>query len=304
MLERIELEVLLALAEQLHFTRTAEQLRLSTGQVSRIVKRLERRIGADLFVRTSRTVTLTPIGAALVAELTPHVAGIQAALRRATAAGRGVSGRLRAGFVGAGAGQLLLRTVGLLGARHPDCEIHIQEAQVHDACQRVFNGTLDVLITALPVAGVHVGPVLLAEPQLLAVPSGHPLAGRSEVSMEVMADHPVIQLPDTMPEESRRYRIPTSTPGGRPVLLGPKADTFPEILALVATGRGVFPVGEHAARFYPRPDIAYLPMPDAPSVRWAPVWLPGADSGLIRAFVDCAMKAADLHPAGLDETAD
>ncbi|MEV4412806.1 LysR family transcriptional regulator [Catellatospora sp. NPDC049609] len=293
MLERVELEVLLTLAEQLHFTRTAEQLRLSTGQVSRIVKRLERRIGADLFVRTSRTVTLTPIGATLIEHLTPHVAGLQAALRRASAAGRGVSGSLRVGFVGAAAGQLLLRTVALLGARHPDCEIHIQEAQVHDACQRVFNGSLDVLITALPVSGVDVGPVLLSEPQLLAVPAGHPLAGASEVSREVMADHPVIQMPDTMPEESRRYRIPATTHSGRPVLLGPKADTFPEILALVAAHRGVFPVGEHAARFYPRPDIAYLPMPDAPPVRWAPVWLPGNDSGLVRAFVDCATRASE-----------
>lgn len=293
MLERVELEVLLTLAEQLHFTRTAEALRLSTGQVSRIVKRLERRLGADLFVRTSRTVTLTPIGAALIDDLTPHVAGIQAALRRATAAGRGISGTLRVGFVGAAAGQLLLRTVAMLGARHPDCEIHIQEAQVHDACQRVFSGSLDVLITAMPVSGVSVGPVLLAEPQLLAVPAGHLLDGLTEVSREVMADHPVIQMPDTMPEESRRYRIPTSTPSGRPVLLGPKADTFPEILALVAAGRGVFPVGEHAARFYPRPDVRYVPMPDAPPVLWAPVWLPGNDRGLVRAFVDCAMRVAE-----------
>ncbi|MFC7759981.1 LysR family transcriptional regulator [Catellatospora bangladeshensis] len=297
MLERVELEVLLTLAEQLHFTRTAEQLRLSTGQVSRIVKRLERRIGADLFVRTSRTVTLTPIGAALVEDLTPHVAGIRTALLRAAAAGRSVTGRVRVGFVGAAAGQLLLRTVALLGARHPDCDIHIQEAQVHDACQRVFNGSLDVLITALPVSGVSVGPVLLSEPQLLAVPAGHPLAARTEVSREVMADHPVIQMPDTMPEESRRYRIPVSTPGGRPVLPGPKADTFPEILALVAAGRGVFPVGAHAARFYPRPDIAYVPMPDAPPVRWAPVWLPVNDSALVRAFVDCATQAAEPPPA-------
>ncbi|MFC7246706.1 LysR family transcriptional regulator [Catellatospora aurea] len=292
MLERTEAEVLLTLAQELHFGRTAEQLRMTTGQVSRIVKRLERRIGADLFVRTSRSVALTTIGACLVEELTPHLAGIDSAVRRAVEAGRGISGTLRVGFLGAGAGQLLLKAVALFGVRQPDCAVHINEAQVHDAYERVFSGAVDVLITVLPVRGVRVGPQLLSEQQLLAVPVGHPLAGRGEVSMEVLADHPVVQLPDTMPEETRLARIPAATPSGRRVLLGPKADTFPEILALVATGKGVFPVGEHAARFYPRPDIAYLPMPDAPPVRWAPVWLAANETSLIRSFVDCAVAAA------------
>lgn len=297
MLERTEADVLLALAKELHFGRTADRLRLTTGQVSRIVKRLERRVGADLFVRNSRAVALTPIGASLVDELIPHVAGIDNAMRRAVEAARGISGTLRVGFVGAAAGQLLLRAVSRMGARYPGCEIHIHEAQVHDACDRVFGGAVDVLITALPVHGVRVGPVLLSEPQLLAVPLDHPLAGQPEVTREVLADHPVVQMPDTLPEETRLHRIPATTPSGRPVPLGPKADTFPEILALVATGKGVFPVGEHAARFYPRPDIVYLPMPDAPPVRWAPVWLGANETALVRAFADCAVEAAVQAPA-------
>ncbi|WP_020519466.1 LysR family transcriptional regulator [Catelliglobosispora koreensis] len=292
MLERSEVEVLLTLAKELHFGRTAEQLRFTTGQVSRIVKRLERRIGADLFIRTSRVVALTPIGASLVEELTPHVAGIDKAVRRAVEAARGVNGTLRVGFLGAGAGQLLLKAVARMGARYPECGVHLHEAQVHDAVGRVLNGTVDVLITALPVRGVRVGPVLLSESQLLAVPLEHPLAGCTEVTREVLADHSVVQMPDAFPEEARQYRIPATTPSGRPVLLGPKADTFPEILALVATGKGVFPVGEHAARFYPRPDIVYVPMPDAPPVQWAPMWLPANETALIRAFVDCAVEAA------------
>lgn len=294
MLERSEIEVLLTLADELHFGRTAERLRLSTGQVSRIVQRLERRIGAQLFRRTSRAVALTPIGAGLVEELEPHVNGIEAAIRRAAEAGRGVSGTLRAGFVGAAASQLLLRTVAALRARHPQCEVEIHEAQVHDACNRLLTGMLDVLITALPVRGVCVGPVLLSEPQVLAVSVDHPLAGRTEVSREVMADHPVVRMPGSLPEETRLYRIPAATPSGRPVLLGPAANTFPEILALVASGRGVFPVGEHAGRFYPRPDVVYLPMPDAPPVQWAPVWQAAGETGLIRAFVDCAAMSQDI----------
>ncbi|MGF6889429.1 DNA-binding transcriptional LysR family regulator [Nocardia sp. GAS34] len=292
MLERSEAEVLLTLAEQLHFGRTADRLRLTTGQVSRIVKRLERRIGADLFVRSSRAVALTPIGAQLVGQLAPHVAGIEAAVQRAIEAGRGVAGTLRVGFLGAGAGHTLLKAIALLGARYPDCEVHIQEAQVHDAMDRVRSGAVDVLISVLPVSGVRVGPVLLSEPQLLAVSQDHPLAGLAEVSREVLGDHPVVQPPDGMPEETRLGRVPALTPAGRPVLQGPKVDTFTEILAQVAIGNGVFPVGEHSARFYPELGVTYIPMPDAPPVQWAPIWLPANETALIRAFVDCAAEAA------------
>ncbi|MGP3919257.1 LysR family transcriptional regulator [Nonomuraea sp. 10N515B] len=54
MLERPEIEVFLTLAEELHFGRTGERLRISTGSVSQTIKKLERMIGAPLFERTSR----------------------------------------------------------------------------------------------------------------------------------------------------------------------------------------------------------------------------------------------------------
>ncbi|MBO0806882.1 MAG: LysR family transcriptional regulator, partial [Actinobacteria bacterium] len=51
-----EIEVFLALAEELHFGRTAERLRLPQSRVSRLVASLERRVGGALFERTTRRV--------------------------------------------------------------------------------------------------------------------------------------------------------------------------------------------------------------------------------------------------------
>ncbi|MET7345564.1 LysR family transcriptional regulator [Streptomyces sp. NPDC087866] len=58
-MERYEIETFLALAEELHFARTAERLQVSPGRVSQTVKALERRIGGALFERSSRHVALT-----------------------------------------------------------------------------------------------------------------------------------------------------------------------------------------------------------------------------------------------------
>jgi DNA-binding transcriptional LysR family regulator len=75
-LERHEVETFLALAEELHFGRTAERLRVTTGQVSKVIKKLERQVGTALFERTSRVVRLTPVGRQLADDLRPHVAGM------------------------------------------------------------------------------------------------------------------------------------------------------------------------------------------------------------------------------------
>ncbi len=302
MLERHEIEAFLTLAEELHFGRTADRLRVTTGRISQTIKKLERRVGAPLFERTSRQVQLTRIGKALAEDLAPLVSGIDDAFRKAIDAGRGVSGVLRIGFVSAGAGQLLLRAVSLFGSRHPDCEVHIHEAQIHEAVARLRNGDMDVLITdvlfADPELDLVRGPVLLAEPRVLVVPAAHPLAKHDSISLEALAGYPMIQV--NLPEEWRRDRIPSHTPGGKPIQRGPSANTFAEILSLVATGKGVFPAGAHAAQYYPRPDITYVPLHDAAPIRWGPVWVGTNTTERVRAFVKAAYDASpgtlSLHP--------
>jgi DNA-binding transcriptional LysR family regulator len=64
-----QLECFLAVAEELHFGRAAERLRLSPSSVSEAVAALERRLGGPLFYRTSRTVRLTDQGDTFLREV-------------------------------------------------------------------------------------------------------------------------------------------------------------------------------------------------------------------------------------------
>ena len=73
-MDTAEIEVFLVLAEELHFGRTAERLRLPQPRVSRLVAALERRAGGALFERTSRRVRLTPLGQQLASQLRPAYA--------------------------------------------------------------------------------------------------------------------------------------------------------------------------------------------------------------------------------------
>ncbi|WP_341721406.1 LysR substrate-binding domain-containing protein [Micromonospora sp. FIMYZ51] len=297
MLERHELETFLALAEELHFGRTAERLRVSTGRVSQVIRTLERRIGAPLFARTSRVVRLTPIGRRLAEELAPLVAGIEAAVERATEAGRGVTGALRVAFLGEWTAPVLLRAVALFAERHPDCAVEVREVQLLNSRRSLEDETVDILMAAFPFDGMACGPALIEEARLLAVPVGHPLAREASVSLEVLGDQPVVQYPAVTSAAFRLDRTPAHTPSGRPVPAGPAGETFSEMLTLVALGRGVLPVGEQTRRYYPRPDLAYVPIHDAPPILRGLVWRESNTTARVRAFVRAASDA-NRSPTG------
>ncbi|MER7331411.1 MULTISPECIES: LysR family transcriptional regulator [unclassified Micromonospora] len=291
MLERHELETFLTLAEELHFGRTAERLRVTTGRISHVVKKLERRIGAPLFARTSRVVQLTPIGRQLADDLAPLVAGMDEAVRRAVEAGRGVTGRLRVAFLGEWTAPVLLKAVALFSQRHPDCQVEVHEVQLFNSRPSLVDGSIDILMAAYPFDGMACGPALLEEERVLAVAAGHPLTRQESVSLEVLGDHPVVQYPAVTSAGFKRDRTPEHTPSGRPVPKGPAGNTFSEMLTLVAMGRGVLPVGEHTRRYYPRPDVAYVPIRDAPPIRRGLVWQESNTTARVREFVRAATDA-------------
>ncbi|MFJ8110175.1 LysR substrate-binding domain-containing protein [Streptomyces sp. NPDC096132] len=298
MLERVEIETFLTLAEELHFGRTAERLRVTTGRVSQVIKKLERRIGGTLFERTSRTVRLTTVGRQLADDLVPLVAKMDEALRRAADASRGVTGELRVAFLGEGTAPALLRAVGLFGERHPDCRVDVREVQLSNSRASLLDGSIDVLIASYPFDGMARGPVMLTERRVLAVAAGHPLAGEESVSVEVLADHPVVQYPEVTSAGFKRDRTPDHTPSGRPVPKGPTGGSFSEMLTLVAMGRGVLPVGEHARRYYPRPDVSYVPLHDAQLIERGPVWREGNTTQRVREFVRATADVAETPPTG------
>ncbi|WP_433243234.1 LysR family transcriptional regulator [Streptosporangium sp. CA-135522] len=297
MLERHEIEAFLTLAEELHFGHTAERLHVTTARVSQTIKKLERLVGVPLFERTSRRVTLTPIGRKLHEDLQPAYAQVVAGVESAINAGRGISGMLRVGFVGAAAGQLLLEAVGLFGGRHPECRVLLREVQTGESVQRLRAGEIELLIACFPIdePDITMGSALLVEPRMLAVSSRHPFARRTSVSVEDLARDKILRAPCSIPEHWRDPEAPSLTPEGRPVTYGQAAETFQEVLMLVSAGQGVFPVGEQANRYYARPDIAYVPFRDAPPLEWGPLWLTTSATGRVRAFTQAAHDAVQAR---------
>ncbi|WP_188191892.1 LysR family transcriptional regulator [Nonomuraea sp. SYSU D8015] len=289
-MELRDIEIFLTLAEELHFGRTAERLRVSPARITQAIKKQERQIGAPLFERTNRAVRLTALGRQLRDDLWPVYTGLQDGMHRAKLAAQGKTGQLRIGMVNANHEDLrpLFDT---FQSRHPDCDIHLRYVSFSDPFGLLRAGAVDVQIVWLPVEepDLTVGPTVYIEPVVLAVGTKHRLAGRPSISYEDLADEVVMS--GAKPDYWREALVPRHTPSGRPIPIGPAVTSSAEMLPLLSNGEAVSPAHAHAARYFARPDIAYVPIRDAPSARWALIWRTATESHLIRAF---ARVAADI----------
>ncbi|MEI5102623.1 LysR family transcriptional regulator [Streptomyces sp. PmtG] len=291
MLERLELEAFLTLAEELHFGRTAERLHVTTGRISQTIRKLERRVGAPLFERNSRKVALTDVGRQLRDDLLPAYEQISAGLAQAVAVGRGgrIKGVVRVGWSAAWCGNLMVQAADRFRVRHPDCEVEVTEVQLRDPLGGMREGTIDLQLTEFPVRepDITTGALVFAEPRALMVPADHPFARRESVSMEDMADATLVTLNDArIPRYWMDRYFPRATPSGRRIPQGPATNFWPEVLVHIANGVGVSTVSLRAEAFHQRPGVVFVPFHDAPPIEYGLMWPTAGKNPLVGPFLE------------------
>ncbi|KIA64700.1 LysR family transcriptional regulator [Nocardia vulneris] len=268
MLERLELEAFLTLAEELHFGRTATRLCVTTPRISQAIRKLERRIGVPLFERNSRTVRLTPLGKRLRDELRPAYDQISASV---LAARRGdhVKRAITVGFSTPWCGTLIAQAAKAHRIRYPDIAVGIEEIQLTDPLGRMRSGAVDLQLTEFPIAepDITTGPILFSEPRAMLVSRQHRLATQESVSLEDLADTPLVTIAgELVPRYWMDHHFPRRTPTGRPIPRGPAANFWAEVLVHVSQGVGVSTAALAAATFHAWPQTVVVPFRDAPPI--------------------------------------
>jgi DNA-binding transcriptional LysR family regulator len=291
-----ELRVLVALAEELHFGRTADRLNLTQGRVSQTVRRLETVLGGRLVERTSRRVAMTRDGAALVERMRPLIAEIDASLQAAHEAIGAVVGTLRLGVVSPPtAGPRFVSVIRAFEERYAACRLQLRDIAIGDALGPLRRGEVDALALRLPLDqdDLEIGPILAEEPRALAVARSHPLAARSSVSIEDLAEHRVAQLPGLPPELAEAI-VPERTPTGAAIARHPHApETIAELVAMVARGEVVHPSSASLLDYAAHPNVVLVPIDDMPHSRTALVWRASSADARVAAL---AAVVADVVP--------
>ncbi|KUN33260.1 LysR family transcriptional regulator [Streptomyces longwoodensis] len=196
-MELRQLEYFVAVAEERNFTRAAERVHISQSGVSAQIRQLERELGAELFDRSARTVTLTVAGKAALAHA-------RAALAAAGAVGQAVGevtdlirGHLTVGMVIGCTVAPLFDALAAFHRAHPGVEISLLE----DSSDRLVDGVRTGAVDLALVGAAADTPdgldalTLISERLVAAVPAGHPLATRRRVTLRDLIAYPIVCMP-------------------------------------------------------------------------------------------------------------
>ena len=189
------LRALLALAEELNFTRAAERLHLTQQALSGQIRQLEERVGARLVQRDSRSVQLTRAGATLCEHARPLLAGAEHAVVATRAAGEEVA-RLSVGYVAPFTRRLVAPAFQQFHAAQPEVEVTVHFAGFLDPLGGLRDGPADVafLYGEFEHEGIELRP-LFSEPRGVALAADHPLAARAVITIEDFIREPLVGVP-------------------------------------------------------------------------------------------------------------
>jgi DNA-binding transcriptional LysR family regulator len=305
-IELRDLRVFLTLADELHFGRTADQLGVTHSRVSQTIRLLETRMNARLFDRSSRRVRLTEAGQQLRDRIAPALVQIQNAYAELSEFTNGVVGTLRLGiqahaFVGL---EPTVEIVRRFERSHPRCVVRVTEI---GASQHPFEGLrrdeLDMMLARLPISDpdLIVGPTVATEGRVLAVAPDHPLAARSSVCVEDLADYTTTDT-DFMPRELIDAASPPQTRAGRSIKRL-KVASIAETAVRVATGELVHPTVPSFFKRFSHFGLVAVPITDLPMSSCALIWRRTNASLKIAAFAKAAsdlVQIGETHPSGTD----
>ena len=195
-LELQQLRQVLALAEHGSFVRAAAALHISQPALSRSIQNLERGFGSDLFLRSSSGAVPTDLGR-LYIERARDVLRMADELDREAVS----HGKLRTGRVAVGGGPfpadaVLGRAAAKFVEQFPGVSVKVQARDWVELARPLRSRELDFFVAETSTlhreTDLEVMPLPADHPIYLVARDGHPLAGRSGVSIEDALEWPLV----------------------------------------------------------------------------------------------------------------
>ncbi|WP_019927757.1 LysR family transcriptional regulator [Nocardia sp. BMG111209] len=257
------LRYFVAVAEELHFGRAAQRLRLTAPTVSEQITKLEAKLGVALLRRTSRRVELTPDGLELLELARATLADHDRIVAWAERKHRQREPVLRVGFVGANS--VITEILSSAARELPGIRLETRQLSFTGGVEALVDGEVDAAFLPGPVPrrpGRLRSLVVDRDRRVLVVPAGHPLAQRDSVGIAELGDETFIAAAG--PAEVVNWWVVDPRPDGTSPRRGPRARSLEEMLELCAAGLGVNLAPESVAVYHSRPDLRFVLVPDIP----------------------------------------
>lgn len=259
-----QLECFIVVAEERHVGRAAARLHMTQPPLTRRISRLERAVGAHLFLRTTSGVELTEAGAVLLERAYRIVQLTQHAVDRARLADAGQAGSLVVGYFGSPVFDTVPRLLrGFLETR-PAVSLVLERAPKNVQADAIRDGRMHLGFSRqYPMeAGLAVQHIA-GEPLFVALPAGHALLDKGEVEIADLREEELVLFP-AAPRPSFADEVSQlCAREGFPVRATREAEDVVTALAYVAAG-GLCTVVPGSATKIALPGVGFVPLADAP----------------------------------------
>jgi DNA-binding transcriptional LysR family regulator len=288
-MELRHLRYFVQVAEEQHYGRAAERLRVAQPALSRQIQDLEEEIGFKLFDRLPRGVKLSTAGKLFMEDARRILEQVNEATGRAKRVASGQSGTLRVGFVESVSWHgVVPDSFRQFRERQPDVELQLKPASSMEQTEAVHAGRLDA---AFVFAIAHIGRELAQLPVaslnlMLAAPKGHPLTKLKKLRLRDLTDASFVWFPR---RESPAFYDRLMNECFRGGLKSPRivqeAVNEATILSLVSCRMGVAFVSS-ATRWRCPESVEVLPVSDLnPMLPLALIWRKDNAAPLLAKFV-------------------
>src|ERR1700722_10356628 len=296
-MELRHLRYFVAVAEEGHVTRAAERLGIQHPPLSQQIQALERELDVQLFRRKPRGVELTPAGRALFDEAKAILARATEAIAVTKRAARGEAGRIGLGFTSSASFHPFVpRAIRAFRETHPLVAFSLEESGTVELVEALRAEAIDAAFVRSPIGAptdLTVHPIL-DEPMVVALPSGHELAGPGDpLVLAALAGETFILYRRPVGPGLHDAIIAACDRAGFSPQIGQEAPRMLSTLSLVAAGLGVTVVPASMSRLEAE-GVVYRPL-DASAELTAPLNLAyrrNEISAAVRRFVGLVQKSA------------
>lgn len=192
-----QLTYFVTLAEELHFGRAAERLGMAQPPLSRQIKQLEDEMGAVLFNRGHRAITLTQAGERLLERGLTILRDIEDARLEVRRIGQGAAGRLRVGFVGSATFGILPNIIKSFRATYPEVAMSLIPMNNAQLYRSLIRREIDVAF-ARPtlIDSEFMSRKLREEPLILAAPDTLNTGTGAATDISLLTESSLILYPE------------------------------------------------------------------------------------------------------------
>lgn len=288
-----QLRYFACLADELHFGRAAERLGIAQAPLSLQIRAMEERLGVKLFHRTTRRTRLTSAGETLLSHARSLLDGMDLAVAHTRAMAGETTGRITIAGVNMAMTHVIPPILAEFRKKWPAVIVDVKHLGTSEQLRTLETGEVNIaFIRPTEQAAYMEVETLLSEGFVAAMPKGHPLAAKSELSLREILAEPLIGYAPILGANYATLLRDAFRRAGLTARIVQECTHTTSVAAQVASGLGLALMPSWIRNIH-SPYLEFRPVPELPrAIELVLAWPSGETSPMVQDFIATTRRLA------------